>query len=127
VARAAPPMDGVYDDAEPNIHNEGQEQADASEIWNDDALLQAYESAVSGFKSQADSAERPTRGRRCASATMAAALSSPAASLRCIDPVAPLLSSALPLSPLAARAATAAHCAVCYWRRQVAGLGAALT
>jgi hypothetical protein len=62
-------MDGLHDEgdaAEPNIHNESTQQADASEIWNDDALLQAYENAVSGFKSRTDSVDRPSRGHRCA-------------------------------------------------------------
>lgn len=60
-------MDGLHDDAaEPNIHNEGQQQGDANEIWNDDALMQAYENAVSGFKSRTDSLDRPSRAHRCA-------------------------------------------------------------
>ena len=61
-------MDGLHDDAaEPNIHNEGHHSGDANEIWNDDALLQAYENAVSGFKSRTDSFDRPSRAHRCAS------------------------------------------------------------
>ena len=63
---------GAY---EPDIHTEdrpvgdgggGGGGGDANEIWNDDALIQAYESAVAGFKS-ADSAgpASSSHGRRC--------------------------------------------------------------